>query len=76
MLIWSCHAQVFTRAGLQSPVVGSILMALVNLAFTLLAASLMDRMGRKPLLIVSFAGMAACLAGVAIVIYVPSEWWR
>ena len=34
------------------------------------------RWGRKPLLQISFAGMAACLAGVAAVVYVPCKRFR
>lgn len=65
-------SEVFQRAGLQSPILGSILMGLVNVAFTLVAASLMDKMGRKPLLQLSFLGMALSLMGVAVTIYVPT----
>jgi hypothetical protein len=35
--------QVFQRAGLSSPILGSIFMGLINVGVTLLAASLMDR---------------------------------
>ncbi|GBF90824.1 plastidic glucose transporter [Raphidocelis subcapitata] len=56
---------VFLRAGLKSPILGSILVGAINLAFTGVASALMDRRGRKPLLQVSFAGMAVSLAAVA-----------
>lgn len=50
-------------------------MGLINVSFTLVAAAMMDKMGRKPLLQASFAGMAGCLAVVALIIYVPSEYF-
>jgi hypothetical protein len=65
--------QVFQKAGLESPILGSILMGLVNVGFTLLAASMMDKRGRVPLLQFSYAGMAACLVAVAAAIYAPTS---
>jgi hypothetical protein len=59
------HAQVFARAGLSSPVVGSIVVGSVNIAGTLLAAALIDRAGRRTLLLTSHAAMAVCLAALA-----------
>eukprot|EP00877_Chromochloris_zofingiensis_P014348 jgi/Chrzof1/9167/Cz03g38140.t1 len=66
-------SSVFQDAGLQSPITGSIFMGLINVSFTLVAAAMMDKMGRKPLLQASFAGMAGCLAVVALIIYVPTS---
>lgn len=71
--IHATSAQVFLKAGLKSPIVGSILVGAINLGFTAGAATLMDRWGRKPLLQASFAGMAASLAAVAAAIFLPSE---
>lgn len=71
----SHQPQVFLRAGLKSPIVGSILVGAINLGFTLLAASLMDARGRKPLLQISFGGMAAALAAVAVTGMLPCERW-
>jgi hypothetical protein len=62
--------QVFLRAGLKSPILGSILVGAINLGFTAAAATLMDRWGRKPLLQASFCGMAASLAAVAAATFV------
>lgn len=42
-------------------------------AFTVVAALLMDRAGRRVLLLTSFAGMAACLAALSGVMQLPSE---
>ncbi|KAF6258875.1 hypothetical protein COO60DRAFT_1076306 [Scenedesmus sp. NREL 46B-D3] len=58
-------SKVFASAGLSSPVVASIITGGVNLAVTLAAAALLDRCGRKPLLLVSYIGMAAALGAVA-----------
>lgn len=68
-----CGVQVFQKAGLSSPIVGSIVMGLVNVVFTLVAAHLSDRAGRRPLLLLSFAGMCASLAGVAVVVLLPTS---
>lgn len=47
--------------------------AFARAAFTVVAALLMDRAGRRVLLLTSFAGMAACLAALAAVMRLPSE---
>jgi sugar porter (SP) family MFS transporter len=58
---------IFERAGfskvsgdLQAVAVGG-----TNLLFTMIAMSVIDRLGRRTLLLVGSVGMAACLAGVA-----------
>lgn len=66
-------SMVFLRAGLKSPILGSILAGAINLGFTAVAATLMDRRGRKPLLQASFAGMAVSLVAVAVAILVPAR---
>eukprot|EP00798_Chlamydomonas_sp_ICE-L_P002973 gene2973-12980_t len=40
-------------------------MGSANLAFTIMAGPLMDRVGRRPMLIASYSGMAACLFSVS-----------
>jgi len=40
-----------------------------NLLFTMIAMSIIDRVGRKTLLLVGSAGTAACLAGVAYIFF-------
>ncbi|KAL4859569.1 Plastidic glucose transporter 4 [Chlorella vulgaris] len=64
--------KVFEQAGLQSPIVGSIAVGATNLGFTLVAAALMERAGRRFLLIMSFSGMAACLATLAAFMLLPT----
>ena len=60
---------IFERAGftkvsgdLQAVAIGA-----TNLLFTIVAMSLIDRLGRKKLLLIGAAGTALCLAGVAAV---------
>jgi MFS transporter, SP family, arabinose:H+ symporter len=62
---------IFARAGfskvsgdLQAVAVGA-----TNLAFTILAMSVIDRLGRKKLLLVGSVGMAGCLAGVSTIFF-------
>ena len=49
----------FAAANVSDPWLGSVLCCTVNVAATWLALSLMDRMGRKTLLLISATGMAA-----------------
>ena len=49
----------FAAANVSDPWLGSVLCCTVNVAATWLALSLMDRMGRKTLLLISAIGMAA-----------------
>src|SRR5207249_4352448 len=60
---------IFERAGfsklsgdLQSVAVGA-----TNLLFTMAAMTVIDRVGRKTLLLIGSVGTAACLAGVAAI---------
>lgn len=46
-------------------------MGCINLAGTLAAVALMDRAGRRILILLSHAGMAACLILIAIVTFIP-----
>jgi MFS transporter, SP family, arabinose:H+ symporter len=61
---------IFLEAGYESASAAffaSILVVVTILAFTLVVTGLVDRLGRKPLLIIGLAGMAIsmCLIGVA-----------
>eukprot|EP00775_Hariotina_reticulata_P005499 gene5499-5734_t len=64
-------SKVFANAGLPSPILASIITGGVNLAFTVAAASVLDRHGRKPLLLVSYIGMAIMLAAVTGLTLLP-----
>jgi SP family arabinose:H+ symporter-like MFS transporter len=66
---------IFEKAGYsamsgyrQAAIVGAM-----NLAATFLGMALIDRLGRKTLLLIGSAGMAACLAGVATVFFTNSH---
>jgi MFS transporter, SP family, arabinose:H+ symporter len=62
---------IFAKAGFSrvSANAQSIAIGAANLLFTVLAMTLIDRMGRRFLLLIGSAGMAACLAGVAAIFY-------
>src|SRR5579884_1200237 len=60
---------IFARAGfskvsgdLQAVAVGA-----TNLVFTIIAMAVIDRVGRKTLLLIGSVGTAACLAGVSVI---------
>jgi len=65
--------QVFTRAGLSSPIIGSIIVGCVNVVGTGVAAYIMDKTGRRPLLIASHAGMAISLISISLAKFLPRE---
>lgn len=60
---------IFDRAGLSkvSGDLRAVAIGLTNLLFTMLAMSVIDRIGRKKLLLTGALGTAACLAGVAAI---------
>ncbi len=62
---------IFARAG-YSKISGdlqSVLIGFTNLVFTVIAMSIIDRVGRKTLLLIGAVGMTACLAGVAAIFF-------
>ncbi|CAN4083193.1 unnamed protein product [Withania somnifera] len=52
---------VFRSAGISSDVAASALVGAANVFGTMVASSLMDKQGRKSLLLISFTGMAASM---------------
>jgi sugar porter (SP) family MFS transporter len=60
---------IFASAGFSqlSGDVQSIAIGATNMLFTLLGMALIDRLGRKTLLLIGAAGTASCLAGVAAI---------
>ncbi|TVU22073.1 hypothetical protein EJB05_31750 [Eragrostis curvula] len=57
---------VFRSAGIASDVAASALVGAANVFGTMIASSLMDKQGRKSLLITSFSGMAASMLLLAL----------
>jgi MFS transporter, SP family, arabinose:H+ symporter len=66
---------IFAFAGFDkvSSDVRAVAIGGTNLLFTMLAMSVIDRMGRKTLLLIGSVGTAACLAGVAAVFLTHSH---
>jgi MFS transporter, SP family, arabinose:H+ symporter len=60
---------IFARAGFSkvSGDLQAVAIGATNLLFTLLAMSIIDRVGRKKLLLIGSVGTAICLAGVAYI---------
>jgi SP family arabinose:H+ symporter-like MFS transporter len=60
---------IFARAGFNkvSSDLQSVAIGFTNLLFTIIAMSVIDRMGRKKLLLIGSVGTCACLAGVAAI---------
>jgi MFS transporter, SP family, arabinose:H+ symporter len=66
---------IFARAGFSkvSGDLQAVLIGFTNLVFTLFAMSIIDRFGRKKLLVIGAAGMTGCLAGVATIFFLNSH---
>jgi len=65
---------IFKFAGLSSAsvaILASVGVGVVNVALTLVAMQLIDRVGRRPLLLVSLAGMAASLGILGVAFALP-----
>ena len=62
---------IFERAGFSrvSSDVQAVAIGATNLLFTIIAMSVIDRLGRKKLLLIGAAGTAACLAAVAAIFF-------
>ncbi|GMH45650.1 hypothetical protein BSKO_13607 [Bryopsis sp. KO-2023] len=59
-------SQVFATAGVKSPILGSIYTGLVNVIFTIVSSVMLDRYGRRPLLLWSHGGMCISILGLAL----------
>ena len=66
---------IFASAGItqMSGDLQAIAIGATNLVFTLIGMTLIDRLGRKTLLLIGAAGCASCLAGVAYVFLTNSH---
>ncbi|MGA3027146.1 MAG: sugar porter family MFS transporter [Bryobacteraceae bacterium] len=62
---------IFARAGFSkvSGDLQAVAIGATNLLFTMIAMSVIDRLGRRTLLLIGSLGTAACLAGVATVFF-------
>ena len=58
--------RIFESLGMGNPMMQTVLMGIVNITFTLIAIFTVEKLGRKPLLIVGSLGMAVGAAGVAL----------
>lgn len=58
--------RIFQDMGMQSPMVQTVIMGIVNISFTLVAVFTVEKVGRKPLLIWGAIGMAIGAFGVAL----------
>ena len=58
--------RIFESLGMGNPMMQTVLMGVVNISFTLVAIFTVEKLGRKPLLIVGSLGMAVGAAGVAL----------
>jgi MFS transporter, SP family, arabinose:H+ symporter len=66
---------IFAAAGFSqlSSALQTVLIGVMNLVATLLGMSLIDKLGRKTLLLVGSLGMALCLSGVAAIFFTHSH---
>ena len=66
---------IFRHAGFSriSGNLQAVAIGATNLAFTMIAMSVIDRIGRKTLLLVGSVGTAACLAGVSAIFFTHSH---
>jgi len=58
--------RIFESMGMGNPMLQTVLMGIVNITFTLVAVFTVEKLGRKPLLIVGSIGMAIGALGVAV----------
>ena len=58
--------RIFGDMGMESPMVQTVIMGIVNILFTLVAVFTVEKWGRKPLLISGSIGMAIGAFGVAL----------
>ncbi len=66
---------IFAHAGFSalSGDIQAVAVGATNLLFTVIAMSVIDRLGRKTLLLIGSVGTAACLAGVATIFFTSAH---
>ncbi|MBW7997285.1 MAG: sugar porter family MFS transporter [Candidatus Glassbacteria bacterium] len=62
-------------SGLDTALLQTVAVGTVNLAFTFVAIWAIDRLGRKPLMIVGAAGMALAQAGIGVAVFTNASPW-
>ena len=58
--------RIFGDMGMDNPMVQTVIMGIVNISFTLIAVFTVEKLGRKPLLIIGSIGMAVGAMMVAV----------
>ncbi|WP_036878465.1 D-xylose transporter XylE [Xylanibacter oryzae] len=58
--------RIFTDMGMGNPMMQTVIMGVINISFTLVAIFTVEKLGRKPLLIIGSLGMAVGACGVAL----------
>lgn len=58
--------RIFESMGMGNPMFQTVLMGIVNISFTMVAIFSVEKLGRKPLLIIGSLGMAVGALGVAL----------
>jgi len=58
--------RIFQSMGMENPMMQTVIMGIVNISFTVVAICLVEKVGRKPLLIWGSIGMAIGALGVAL----------
>jgi len=64
--------RIFESMGMGNPMLQTVLMGIINISFTLVAIFTVEKLGRKPLLIVGSLGMAVGALGVCLADVLPS----
>ena len=57
--------RIFESMGMGNPMIQTVIMGIVNITFTLVAVFTVEKLGRKPLLIIGSAGMMIGMAALA-----------
>jgi sugar porter (SP) family MFS transporter len=65
-------AEIFKKmgSGTHAALLKEVIVGAVNLSFTIVAIWTVDRIGRKPLMLIGSAGMGICLAALGLAAYV------
>lgn len=68
---------IFIKAGYQSissALFGSVIIGIINLIFTFIGIAYVDKFGRRPLLLIGFAGMCFSMAAVGLTFKLQNIW--